>query len=270
MPKDIRVLIIENDPYARDMIAMLLTRDWRTRIVGELGANSKATLINLLSQPSARIDVIIVDTEEPGNPDWPVEIAQFCNNRSAAQRSTLLYTCTQPDARMLTRLQNERFGGYLVKGEILYSIAAAVSAAYFGKVVITPGVQGLINFSNHSKRTLVLNGAQPVAKFTHREADLVRLGILFNLPQRDIADELVVSTDFVAEVMSNIYEKLGLHGILSGEHSLEDYFDDENLLLHYRSVLKGTGVTGGKRPRKAPWMTTMAFHLLTAPQKQEG
>ena len=36
MPKDIRVLIVEDDPYARDMMSLGLTRDWRTRVVGEV------------------------------------------------------------------------------------------------------------------------------------------------------------------------------------------------------------------------------------------
>ena len=36
MAKDIQVLIIEDDPYARDLMALLLTRDWRTRVIGEI------------------------------------------------------------------------------------------------------------------------------------------------------------------------------------------------------------------------------------------
>jgi len=36
MAKDIQVLIIEDDPYARDLMTLLLTRDWRTHVVGEI------------------------------------------------------------------------------------------------------------------------------------------------------------------------------------------------------------------------------------------
>jgi len=78
-------------------------------------------------------------------------------------------------------------------------------------------------------QTLVMDCTLPVAEFTPREKDLTRLGLLFNLAQRDIADDLFISTDFVAEVMSQVYEKLGLRKILSGEQALEDYFQDEKL-----------------------------------------
>ena len=36
MPKDLYVLLIEDDPFARDLMSMLMSRDWRTRVIGEL------------------------------------------------------------------------------------------------------------------------------------------------------------------------------------------------------------------------------------------
>jgi len=112
-----------------------------------------------------------------------------------------------------------------------------------------------------------LDGRPPVANFTHREKDVARLGLLFNLPQRDIADELVVSTDFVAETMSQLYEKLGVHELLSGETPLEQIFDDERLVARFRDILERSECyANGKAGRKAPWMPTIAFHLLTAPE----
>jgi len=41
MHKDIPVLLNENDPYARDLMALLLTRDWRTRVVVDLSDRMK-------------------------------------------------------------------------------------------------------------------------------------------------------------------------------------------------------------------------------------
>lgn len=37
MPKDIRVMIIEPFDFSRHWMALLLARDWRTRVVGEMG-----------------------------------------------------------------------------------------------------------------------------------------------------------------------------------------------------------------------------------------
>ena len=36
MYQEIRVAIVEDDPYARDLMALLLWRDWRTRVVAEV------------------------------------------------------------------------------------------------------------------------------------------------------------------------------------------------------------------------------------------
>ena len=36
MYQEIRVAIVEDDPYARDLMAMLMWRDWRTRVVAEV------------------------------------------------------------------------------------------------------------------------------------------------------------------------------------------------------------------------------------------
>jgi len=67
MQKDIRVLIVEDDPYARDLMSLLLTRDWRTRVIGE--ATGKQELIDFLDQPGTNVDILILDTEIPGEPE---------------------------------------------------------------------------------------------------------------------------------------------------------------------------------------------------------
>jgi len=71
MAKDIRVLIIEDDPYAQDLMSLLLTRDWRTRVVAEV--SNKTELEEFLDQGDSRIDVVVVDVEIPGRPELPYD-----------------------------------------------------------------------------------------------------------------------------------------------------------------------------------------------------
>ena len=75
MQKDIRVLIVEDDPYARDLMSLLLTRDWRTRVIGE--ASGKQELIEFLDQPQTNVDILILDTEIPGEPELAFELARI-------------------------------------------------------------------------------------------------------------------------------------------------------------------------------------------------
>jgi DNA-binding NarL/FixJ family response regulator len=267
MQKDIQVIVVEDDPYARDFMSMLLRRDWRTRVVGELGING-IELHHALRQTSAHVNVIIVDTEVPDDELWPLKVAQSV--QSLAQPPAMLYTCTYPERRVLSHVLEAHGSGYVAKGEILYGLASAVAAVAAGKFVITPSVQMLAGSLELPESTVVMDGTVPVASFTPREIDLTRLGLLFNLGQRDIADDLVVSTDFVAEVMSQVYEKLGLHEMLAGEKAPEAYFRDEKLLAHCRQMLEqAAGGQTGKPLRKAPWMSTIAFHLLTVPEIEE-
>jgi DNA-binding NarL/FixJ family response regulator len=265
MYKDIRVLIVEDDPYARDLMSLLLTRDWRTRVVGEV--DSKSALEEFLSQPGQNIDLVILDTEIPGEPELPFELADITRNLSSSP--VILYTATRADAEVLFRLSQIGFGGYLLKGELLYAMASAVAEAYAGNCVITPGVQQIASRQMLPDRTLVLDGRKLVTDFTPRENELIRLGIIFNLAIRDMADELVLSPGWVSEITSTIYRKLGVREILSGDEPLESFFDDEAVLARCKAISKRTKAKQAKgQLRKAPWMATLAFHLLTVPKEE--
>ena len=268
MTKNIQVLVVEDDPYARDLMAILLARDWRTRVVGEFSSASEDELRRFFAEPAQRVDVMIVDTEAPGNEHWPMQIAQLAQ----AQRHppALLYTCTRTDASLLERLPKSGGGGYIVKSEVLYALATAVSYAANGYFVITPQVQSMARPGSLPRPAALIDGSTAVTKFTQRENDLARLSVLFSMAQRDITDELVLSPDFVAEVIGQVYEKLGLHELLNGEQSPEALFTDKNLLDRIQSILPRDENGESKHgARKAPWMSTIAFHLLTVPEIEE-
>ncbi len=264
MLRDIRVIIIEDDPYARDFMSVLLRRDWRTRVVGEFLSGEGVELQKALHEPGSPVEVLVVDTEALGETSWPRWVAQMA--RSLAEPPAILFTCTFPEHSGLSLALEAQEGGYISKKEIRYGLAAAVSAVAQGQFVITPSVLKIAEQFILPPDTQVMDGMLPVATFTRREEEISRLGLLFNLTQRDIADDLVVSPDFVAEVMGQVYEKLGLRELLAGEKPLEDYFRDELLLARCQSLLEKAGVIPGQAIHHAPWMSTIAFHLLTRPE----
>jgi DNA-binding NarL/FixJ family response regulator len=264
--KDIRVLIVEDDAYARDLMALLLARDWRTRVVREV--TDEASAFAALQVEDHRLDVIVLDTEIPDEQGWPFKVADF--SRSLANPPRVLYTATQGDIDTLMYISRTGFGGYVLKGEILYALASAIALVAEGHTVVTPGIRRIAPERILPKGTHVLDGRSSVADFTQRENDLLRLGIIFNLTQRDIADERIISSGWVSEVLSNVYEKLGMREILSGESPLEAYFEDEAVLQRIRKIKKRS--KSHQTPshyRKAPWMSTLAFHLLTIPRDEE-
>ena len=262
MAKDIQVLIIEDDPYARDLMTLLLTRDWRTHVIGEI-ANLQE-LQKFINEYHPPIDVAIVDTEIPSKPDMPFIITETLNK--LAKKPVILYTATQANGRILDRLVQIGFGGYIIKEELRYALGSAVAAVARGDCVVTRGVHSIASRYTISNDYHIYEGSRIEDIFTRRESELVRLALIFNLSIRDMADELVLSPEWVSEVVSGVYKKLGLREILAGEIPLEEYFEDPAVLERCQEITQRTQTKlADGRLRKAPWMSTLAFHLLTNP-----
>jgi DNA-binding NarL/FixJ family response regulator len=266
MPKDIHALLIEDDPFARDLMTMLLTRDWRTRVIGELGTESDVR--DALENEFQKVDAIILDSEFPGDPEWPKRVAEIA--RETLEGPSILFTGNKPNPDTFRWAIENRFGGYVLKREIRYSLVAAVAAATKKeRWVITSGVfsMALQHRLELPENTIIMDGTQPVARLTRREEEIARLAILFNHAHRDLADELLIRADQVAKHVSNIYSKLGLDEIIQGELNPEIFFEDKVILRHFEEIL--TRVANSPSKRKTADMATLAFHVLTLPEVRE-
>ncbi len=266
MPKDLHVLLIEDDPFARDLMSMLLARDWRTRVVGEVG--SEDDVPKFLENTIQKVDLVLVDTEVPGDIEWPFRIAQSAKDSKA--NPVVICTSTKSSASALRRVVEAGYGGYLVKPEIGYSLAAAVArAAKTRQFILTPGAYSLAlqERINLPKNSVVLDGRKITVQLTPRETEIARLAILFNQPHRDLSDELLIRADQVAKHVSNVYSKLGLDEFLAGEIEPEAFFEDQLILSRFREILARVAAKPSRR--KTADMATLAFHLLTVPEVRE-
>ncbi len=261
MAQDIHVLIVEDDLYARDLMALLLTRDWRTRVIGEV--SNEEDIPTFLKESDLRVDVIVLDTEIPDDDNWPFGVIE--DIRSVENPPKILYLGTTPNVELLGQVINEpEFGGYALKGEILYGLAAGIALVSSGMSIVSSGIKRAAWEKGISlpEKTKEVDGSTQSVKFTRRESEVVRLAILFNMAMRDVADELVLSTEWASEIVSHAYTKLGLKEIKSGEVPLSDYFDDPAILARWNKVIPPEGV----KSRKAPWTATLAYHILTMPK----
>ena len=230
-------------------------------------ADDDIGLRRLLSENLKPIDVIILDTEIPGDPEWPLRAIDKI--RKLEKPPSVLYLATSPNKEIFENIvKHPEFGGYAIKSEILYGLGTGVAQIAHGKHVFTPStvktaLEARITLPDNS---IVIDGTKNLSYFTQRESQIVRLGVLLNQAQRDVADELVVSPEWVSEVVSKAYGKLGLREILSGEVSLDTYFDDPSILERWESVIHpGNAKHDDGHKRKTPWMSTLAYHLLTIP-----
>lgn len=261
MRKGIRVLIIEDDLFSRDFMAMLLTRDWRTQVVGE--SCDKHEIKNIINDQNQNIDVVLLDTEVPGNDDWPFEIAKTIQSKDSCPK--ILCTGTQVDENLLKEIIETGFAGYILKDEIHYALASAVTNVTKEEWVTTEGIwkAALKMHLALPENIILMDGEIKDLDITDRQWEIARLALIFNQTHREIADELIIRADSVAKVVSMVYKKIGLQDIISRTEDPEMYINDSHLLEFVNEILNK--LPKKKRIRKSSDMSTLAFHLLTKP-----
>ena len=258
---DIQVIILEDDPFARNWMALLAARDWRTRLVGEFDEPLK--IIPFLHQKVSYVDLILMDTDIPGGENW---IPQILGAISGLKHPpAILCTGIKADPNILIHLTNPCFVGYILKNEISYSLAWAIDLALSGKWVITEGVRSLsaaIRFPLPHP-CVVLDGRKTLqSTLTKRQADVSRLAFLFSMERRELADELGIVEDWGYGLVSQIYEQLGVKDVLNDNETMEAYFGEQPLIL---SHIKKIRLAEGSK-LKAHDLETLAFHIITMPE----
>jgi DNA-binding NarL/FixJ family response regulator len=259
MTREIRVMIVEDDPYARDLMALLLRRDWRTQVIWEVGETGSLAA-DLAENP---VDLVLLDTEHPDHLEWARTVLKEIH--AGARMPRVLCTGTRPSAAVLKSLDDPSYCGYLVKGEIGYSLAWAVVLAAGSEWVVSPAVEvlaGKIDFM-FPKMPVVLKGQPRMFGLSEAEIEVARLGILFNLPRNNLADELNRSPYTIYEYIHKAYEKMGLQEMIDDAVTPQQYFAGDEEILHYfkDSLELLWQVTRHKKD-----MDTLAFTLLTIPE----
>jgi hypothetical protein len=294
--KNFHTLIIENDPFASNMMMILLAKDYRTHVAGELSSRFNLEILDALTNPREAkkaaefdhfnidpkqpIDVVILGTEVPWDNDLPIKILEKFSKWAVPPK--VLCTCTYPDAKMLQKISAYKcFSGYLVKSDVLYCIASAVCLAAKNYTVVSSQVCSLLEkeaFQKFRAETLILNSPNDGEKLRTNAKlgmDIIRLKLIFNLPQSEIRDELFTTEEYVAQVISKKYSNLHMPNIVFGTITLDElftnpYIDNKKIIEHYQKILDELPEimakrSDSKRNPKFRNMDTLAFHLMTRP-----
>jgi len=265
MPKtEFQIAIIEDDPFARNWMALLAARDWRMRLAGEFDEPLK--IIPLLHKKASYIDLILLDTDIPGGEDWIPEILGSISG--LPHPPAILCSGIRANPNVLSRLSHPCFVGYILKNEIGFSLAWAIDIAMTGKWVTTEGVRSLASAMRFPipRPCTVLDGRKTLqSTLSKRQADISRLAFLFSMERKELADELGIVEDWSYGLVSQIYEQLGVKDILSDDEALKSYFSDQPLILSHIEKIRSEGQ--GKA--KAHDLETLAFHIITMPEMVE-
>jgi DNA-binding NarL/FixJ family response regulator len=277
MVKEISVLLVEDDFYARHWMEMLLRRDWRTRVVDVVKSPLElAETLKEINKHSEHVDLVLIDTDIPQQDDWLADALRVLADRAPGIK--VLLTGVAPERHIARMLGRSNVVGYVLKDEIRYTLAWAVSLSVECPIVITRSILQAVDGTNPLPRgTLILDGCNSIANFTRREAEAARLAFMFSMERREMADELKITEDYSYGLVSSLYEKMGLNDILSGEVGYEQYFGNDPVIKRHlqqaietlRQVEARPDGSARGKSRKIKDKETLAFHLLTLPEIEE-
>lgn len=260
MLKDILVATMDDDLFSRNWMALIMVRDWRTRLIGEI--TSLAELNILLKKPLINLDILLLSVDSLSYETNLKELIRTL--KDSKPQIKILCTGVHCQEKILKYLDDDLFCGYILKNEIGYALAWAISFAYEGNWIYTPSTLAMTIKMNAPifKQKMVLAGRSEFPGFSDRESEVARLAFIFSLGRRDLAGELKISDQWSYGMVSELYSKLGLGDILSGEVDPIHYLGDNPVLLdRFKGIMEKIGPS-----RKAKDIEALAFHFLTMPE----
>jgi len=197
----IRVIIHDDDPAALKWNVGLLARDPRTEVLAE--AETPGELIERVRQAQARAaqfmrrsgrakapdspDVILLDAEyRPAEPPLEALIGQL---RALAPQALIVCLSQYGDPNAIQAACRAGAHGFLLKGEIRWAIAEAVTRVGPGWFVFTPGVEAALRPIHLANRPMRLPPWKPL-DLSPRLDKTVWLCVMYGLSARLAALEL--------------------------------------------------------------------------------
>lgn len=263
MKSDTNTIILEDDLYSLNWMSLLLVRDWRTRVIGEVCNQEQLALV--LKDETIFFDMILMDVDIFGKTfDLDQTMSMF---NAMPKKFKVLCIGSQADAKVYKYADFSKFCGFILKQEIGYSLGWALSFANEGAMVFTPSTyeHALVSGLEIPDNKLILRGKTKFPGFTDRESEVARLAIIFSIGRRDLADELKISDQWSYGLVSELYTKMGLSDLCENLNDMRACFGNSEIILrHVDEIMDSLGSN-----KKARDMETLAFHLLTMPDFEE-
>lgn len=196
----IKVLLVEDHVITRQGIRSLLEQESDLTVIGEAGDGEQAVQMATEMQP----DVIIMDIAMPK-----------LNGIEATRRIKLvrptiavLALSAYDDDEYVFGLLEAGVAGYLLKTASGDELIHAIKAVYGGEPVLDPIVtRKMINRLRHPDK--VLGRQRPFEHLSDRELDVLKLAAK-SKSNKEIAEELMLSTRTVEGHLRSIFNKLGV------------------------------------------------------------
>jgi len=193
----IRVIIVDDHPLVRDGLRLTLQQQDDFILVGEAETAAAAVRLAQDIQP----DVVLMDLSLPDMSG--VEATRQIIAQQPRVHVIALTVHDEPE--MLVAMAQAGAHGYILKGARSAELIRAMRTVVATGAVISPEVlPGLLQQYRHLAQT---NGSEP--HLSAREQEILRL-MAAGAANREIAARLSLSTQTIKNLLSVIYEKLGV------------------------------------------------------------
>lgn len=199
MSISIRVMLVEDNPQYREVIAIALSEEPNIELVAQFGAVEVALHSLRESSFSENVDIMLLDVRLPGMSGVDA-IALI--KEVAPKLKVIMLTQSDMEADVIRAIQSGA-EGYLLKSVSIKEITQGIQTVVEGGAPLEPSIAKFV--------MQALRGEQPKTKLdvqlSPREKDILEL-LSDGLAKKEIADKLNISTHTVAEYVKNIYTKL--------------------------------------------------------------
>jgi DNA-binding NarL/FixJ family response regulator len=255
IPNPLRIIILDENKFSRNWIALLLMRDWRTQVIAEYNSIEAYQGNTGPSLAHAHAIVINCDTCDPNC------ITQ--ENRFKPSGLRIIALSTHPDNPALEFFIDDHITSYLLIDEIDNSLAWAVASTMGGNKIITPGIEQhlLRRYPQFNTDCLVFSGIEATFHLTPTEARNARMAFIMSMSRGNLADELQIGVNSSFTLISRLYDHLGINDLLEGDDWIDLRAEEDPLLQEHLQKMKERTPP----PKRKAAKETLAFHVVTKP-----
>lgn len=201
MKTKIRVMVVEDNPRYREVIALALKEEADLEPAGDFGT-AEIALRGLRERSRAELpDLVLLDLHLPGM-DGLTALPHFLT--VAPDAKIMILTQSDHEADVL-RAISLGASGYLLKSSTVHTITEGIRSVMKGGASLDAGVARFI--INTLKNRLPQHSSDDL--LTDRQREILAL-LGEGLLKKEIADRLGISYATVDEHVAHIYERLGV------------------------------------------------------------